>query len=69
MDKDFDKLQEFVEIMKVSIYWALSTAGTILEVMKGDTRPCPAATYSLVGRPKLYGEKEKASTKLHDNWS
>lgn len=36
MDKDFDKLQEFVEIMKVSIY----RASTILGFVGGDTRPC-----------------------------
>lgn len=66
MDKDFDKLQEFVEIMKVSIYWS----GSILEMMEGEARACPAATRESGRKTQtLWKASKQASTKQHESVS
>lgn len=81
MDKDFDKLKEFVEIMKVSISWAPSMSQTILRLMEGETRqtlPCQhlQSSPNSIAKKKQHmfliknikKIKYQVSTKVNDNW-
>lgn len=58
MDKDFDKLHEFVEIMKVSITWVPSMDQSYWKLWKRYQQTLPSRSLLSASSPKFHCKTE-----------
>lgn len=68
MDKDFDKLQEFVELMKVSTYRGLSVGQHHTRTHGGRGQTLPWRSYRLVGDPNTIAIRNQLTGKYQAKW-